>query len=215
MQNQCKELVMLNKIEHRLGISKPYPFFLKITLIAFISLAIAIPLVDNSYRSTLEKTGWKTINIGPNFSDYATAPSGKLWVGISGNVYALDDDIAIDSQGNIWKAKFGEGISIFNGESWKIINSQNSELLDDRVREISFDLQGIAWIGSNVGVQSFDGSTWVNHTLDFAQLEQCCNDDIEIGLDGKVWISNQEGLHMLDNNVWTSIRFANGRVRIN
>lgn len=76
--------------------------------------------------------------------------------------HASFTSVSLDSAGNVWVGDaYGQGVTRFDGKTWKVFNHTNSPIKDSRVNAILTDRDGVVWIatGSN-GLVRFDGTTW-------------------------------------------------------
>ena len=69
-----------------------------------------------------------------------------------------------DSKGNYWFGSHNEGVSLYDGSSFKYFTI-NDGLADNQVRSIQEDGKGNIWFGTANGVSSYDGKTVRKHTL--------------------------------------------------
>ena len=54
------------------------------------------------------------------------------------NVLTSIEDLVIDEQGRVWVGS-GQGLGVFDGESWTIYNTENSDIADDWVKGLGID----------------------------------------------------------------------------
>lgn len=79
-------------------------------------------------------------------------------------------DLLFDSEGNLWIATIGGGISIWDGSSFKHYRISNSELPYNMVQVVFESEPGVYWIATSVPnsagglVSRYDNSTWVTYT---------------------------------------------------
>lgn len=69
-----------------------------------------------------------------------------------------------DSKGNYWFGSHNEGVSQYDGSSFKYYTI-NDGLADNQVRSIQEDEKGNIWFGTANGVSSYDGKTLQKHTV--------------------------------------------------
>jgi len=95
---------------------------------------------------------------------------------------------------------------------WMNFNSRNSGLLNNRIRALTFDNQGILWIGTSRGLGRFDGVNWVFYTRDNSGLPGNLVTAIAIDVQGNKWIATADledyvgtnGLTKFDGKNWTT-----------
>ncbi len=68
-----------------------------------------------------------------------------------------------DSKGNYWIGSHKEGVSVYNGKTFKYYTSADG-LPGNQVRSIQEDTSGVVWIGTAKGVCSFDGEKIINYS---------------------------------------------------
>lgn len=70
-------------------------------------------------------------------------------------------DITMDSNGNLWFACYGSGISKYDGQKWTVYNELNSPLASDYVEVIMENMNGDMWFGGYSGISMLaDGNDW-------------------------------------------------------
>ena len=145
----------------------------------------------------------------------AFAPYGALWAGTSSGVVrwdlgadthirystadglASDDitDITLASDGTLWVAARGGGISRFDGTGWTSYTEADG-LISNIVYSITAAPDGSVWIGTQEGVSHFDcqrsGMVWTNYTM----ADGLADDVVwyvAVAPDGDVWFSTHSG----------------------
>lgn len=70
--------------------------------------------------------------------------------------------ITIEGKDTVWLATFCAGLIRFDGTNWKVYNSTNSPLPEDKwVTDVAIDPQGNKWVGTGTGgAAKFDGKNW-------------------------------------------------------
>lgn len=68
-----------------------------------------------------------------------------------------------DSKGNYWFGSHKEGASYYDGKTFQYFNNTNG-LLDNQIRSIEEDKNGIIWLGTANGVNSYDGKKFTTYT---------------------------------------------------
>lgn len=149
----------------------------------------------------------------------ACSPDGSIWVGLLRSVARMDggvwttfareniapggspadlvQDIAVAPDGQVW-AVVSSQVAVFDGTAWVVKNDglPNPAFLS----KITFDAQGLPWVGYNQGVLSFDGSRWTaNKNPDLGGVKA-------LGFDssGRLWVgSSSAGVFMLEDGKWT------------
>jgi len=131
---------------------------------------------------------------------------GRAWLATTNKIYFLDEEywkiyssvttglkgfprvIVFDPEGNTWVGDSRGYISIFDGESWEVMSTPDSNLGSMvGITAIVFDEQDRAWIGSRGYARIFDGNTWEYFSLDPSGNSWV--NDIAIDSEGRIWIS--------------------------
>lgn len=128
---------------------------------------------------------WKKYNMGnyPLLSNFVTSlaidSSKNLWVGGSysfavfdGSQWIIPEDpelaapwysinaIEIDKNQNVWLADDRGPLLKYNGTNWEIFYSQNSDLPNASIYDITCDNKCNIWIGTRKGLVKYDGNDW-------------------------------------------------------
>lgn len=104
--------------------------------------------------------------------------------------------IAIDVQNRVWVGT-DEGIGIFNGSGWIILDKNNSGLTTNFINSIKFDVNNNAWIGTTANLTRFDGSNWVVYNE--PSEKDWINDLYIEGMD-KLWLGTSlNGIYIFEN----------------
>ena len=86
----------------------------------------------------------------------------------SWEIFSLPDSLANSGSikyydNNIWMRNSHHGIIIFNGSSFSILNSSNSELTTDKIYALEKGEDGDMWIGTDSGLFNYNGSSFTHH----------------------------------------------------
>ena len=87
-----------------------------------------------------------------------------------------------DSKGNYWLGSHNEGVSLYDGSSFKYFTT-NEGLADNQIRLIQEDKNGIIWFGTANGVSSYDGKTMRKHTVIANSESEWTKTDIDLWFD--------------------------------
>jgi ligand-binding sensor domain-containing protein len=121
------------------------------------------------------------------------SPDGWTWFrGGSGPPGDIVTSLLCDDQGRIWVGTT-EGVGIFDGERWSVLNIFSGDLLDNRVQAIAQDNLGRVWIGTREGISVvWNGISTVFSTADGLPS----NDVTSLFVDevGWVWIGTSAGV---------------------
>jgi len=118
--------------------------------------------------------------------------------------------IAIDSNGVKWFGTYYNGVSRFDGETWKTYTEDNG-LAGSAVFSIARDSDGVKWFGTSGGVSRFDDDTWTTYTKAEGLTSNFVN-SIAIDNDGVKWFGTAGGLNRFDGETWTTYTTADGLV---
>ena len=99
-----------------------------------------------------------------------------------------------DSKGNYWFGSHNEGISYFDGKSWKYFTSIDG-LFDNQIRSIQEDKFGYIWFGTAKGVSVYANGSFINYSSNFNKPTYEWNETF-----GDLWFSagEKEGVYRFD-----------------
>ena len=60
---------------------------------------------------------------------------------------------------------YSGGLASFDGTTWKVYKTSNSDIPDNVVYAMAVDKQNNLWIGTLLGLAKFDGSEWTKYDL--------------------------------------------------
>ncbi len=87
-----------------------------------------------------------------------------------------------DSKGNYWLGSHNEGVSLYNGKSFKYFTT-NEGLADNQIRLIQEDENGTIWFGTGNGVSSYEGKTVQKHTVSGNSESEWTKIDVDLWFD--------------------------------
>ncbi len=99
---------------------------------------------------------------------------------------------------------------------WKVFNKANSGIAGDTVNAVTFQEDGVKWIGTVNGLTRFDDDNWTTFTMDNSGLPansiKCLMEDnngkLWIGTDGRT-TTNAGGLVIFDGYFWDAYTPSN------
>jgi sugar lactone lactonase YvrE len=94
------------------------------------------------------------------------------------------------------------GLVKFDGESWTVCDTTNSELPHNYVRSLAADSQGNIWIGTIAGLSRFDGEKWTVYNADNSDIPNNIVNALAEDPQGNIWIGTNGGLARLDGENW-------------
>lgn len=136
----------------------------------------------------------------------------SVWDGLAqSQVY----DVIEDTQGNIWMATWGGGISKFDGINFHTISKANG-LGSNYVESLHRDEETI-WIGTKAGLTEYNGKSFKSYYL-LPDSVPVRVHDATTDAQGKVWVATESGLYtffnsrfeqITDNETWCVIAANN------
>lgn len=99
-----------------------------------------------------------------------------------------------DSKGNYWLGSHNEGISHYDGKSFKYFTKKEG-LKDNQIRSIQEDENGIIWIGTAKGVCSYNGEKFTNYLTEYNSPKLDWN-----ATNGNLWFyaGEEDGINRFD-----------------
>ena len=108
-----------------------------------------------------------------------------------------------DKSGNIWAYGFNNGLSLYNGSSWR------SFLQNDRVVDVTQDKNGNIWLATDHGVIKYDGNNFQSYTTVDGLLDNSINTIIVSDVND-VWCGTDYGANYYNGHVWQSVTTSDG-----
>lgn len=105
-------------------------------------------------------------------------------------------DVAVDSDGGIWVATYGEGLGYYNADQerkWVY----RDELVSPYVNSVALAEDGSVWVGTSEGVSHRQDGSWTSYTAADGLVGEHVY-DIAFGSDGAVWLATDEGVGRFD-----------------
>jgi ligand-binding sensor domain-containing protein len=99
-----------------------------------------------------------------------------------------------DSKGNYWLGSHNEGVSFYDGKTFKYFGRIDG-LLDNQIRSIAEDKNGTIWLATASGVNSYDGKKFSTYAT------QTINPTLEWNkTSGDLWFNagEKDGIHRFD-----------------
>ena len=109
-----------------------------------------------------------------------------------------------DSKGNYWFGSHNEGVSLYDGNSFKYFTT-NDGLADNQIRYIQEDKNGTIWFGTANGVSSYDGKTVHKHTVIENSESEWMKTDIDLWFDA----GTRQGVYRYDGQKIHYLPFPN------
>ncbi len=117
--------------------------------------------------------------------------------------------IAIDNNGNKWIGSahrdfdllIPRGLAMFDGSTWMVYNTSNSDLPSNRIKCITIDDSDYKWIGTSYdGLAVFDDRSWTVYNKDNSGLPNNYITSIAIDKAGNKWIGTDGGLAVYNSD---------------
>ena len=109
-----------------------------------------------------------------------------------------------DSKGNYWFGSHNEGVSFYNGKSFKYFTT-NEGLADNQIRLIQEDENGTIWFGTANGVSSYEGKTMQKHTVIGNSESEWTKTDIDLWFDA----GTRQGVYKFNGQRLNYLPFPN------
>ncbi|MBR07176.1 MAG: diguanylate cyclase [Rickettsiales bacterium] len=119
------------------------------------------------------------------------------------------NEIFQDSDGSYWLGSTQEGVAVYDGESYQYFSTAQG-LMDNQIRSIQEDANGIIWIETAHGIHSYDGSSLISQTIADANESSIAwtkaPNDLWFGA------GTQQGVYRFDGQVVSYLAFPNPEV---
>ncbi|MBC8422412.1 MAG: S8 family serine peptidase, partial [Chloroflexi bacterium] len=126
--------------------------------------------------------------------------------------------LAIDADGNVWigttphwdgSQEVGGGLAKFDGMSWTVYDTSNSDLPSNWIHDLVIDANGNVWIGTFEGLAKFDGMNWTVYDSSNSPLSSNIVAYLNIDLEGSVWGISTQSIVRFDGALWTIFTLDN------
>lgn len=109
-----------------------------------------------------------------------------------------------------------EGLAFFKDGVWNVYTSENSELPDNRIRDLHRDIWGITWVATDHGVLRIDEDGWTVFNTDNSGLPSNVTRSVSTDSEGNLWVGTWGGgLASLIGNEWTVYNTLNSNLPSN
>lgn len=164
----------------------------------------------------------KTMISNFRYSKIAFDNNDNLWIkdndtnlvkfdGINWNVFNTNSvfdegefyiyNISFDNQNKLFLP--GNGIMIFDGTDWTLINRANSSIPDDCINNILVDSKSNYWLGTcSSGLVKYSNGISTTYDLNLNGLIDNQIKSISIDKNNKKWILTYNGVSVFDGNKW-------------
>ncbi|MCB0044779.1 MAG: hypothetical protein KDD92_05065 [Caldilineaceae bacterium] len=121
-------------------------------------------------------------------------------------------DIASGSDGAIAYATDGNGVSLFNGRTWRMLDVPGEALLSNAVHALATDRDGFIWLAADGGVQQFSPAA-PQLMRNYAWTEELPLTSVAAiapaPISG-VWFGGEDGAALRDEDGWRRFTVADG-----
>lgn len=141
---------------------------------------------------------------GISFTNYQVPPSGT---------YIYYNSIATVGD-NIYVGTDDDGIYYYDGSTWTIYTTDNSDLVDNEVRDAFVDSKGNVWFNHDYSsrITSFDGTSFTTYSTTDG-LKSTSYHNFAEDKDENLWIASYgEGIAKFDGSVWTFFNEDSGLI---
>lgn len=155
--------------------------------------------------------------------DVAVTPDGSVWVATTYSIAQYDngqwnifqegqgfddkyfiDQLAVDSQGQLW-ASHGGGLLAHKDGAW--VSYDNPGYVSNQ--SMGIDAYDRVWVGTlSDGVLVFENGTWTSYTMDKG-LSSNTVYAVAPDANGRVWLATSYGLDVFDGEAWQVYRMDN------
>jgi ligand-binding sensor domain-containing protein len=119
-----------------------------------------------------------------------------------------DKSCLCDSQGNLWFATGGGGVSKYNGKSFTNYTTDHG-LANNLALSIIEDKNGNIWIGTGDGVSCYNGNLFINYTQADGLINNVVRSITEDKY-GNIWFSTEGGISKFDGKQFTNYTTKDG-----
>lgn len=117
--------------------------------------------------------------------------------------------IAIGSDGSVWFATWGRGLTVFDGQGWEVYDASNTPLPSDYIGAVLAVPDGLL-IGTSQGLVYRQSDKWNVYSFQEIGLEPTMITAIAVSLDGRLAVGTAgNGISIYDGRQWTSYHTSN------
>ncbi len=122
--------------------------------------------------------------------------------------------LKIDAAGNKWVGFRNIGLGKFDGTTWTMFDTLNSNIPANAVNDVAFDASNTMWVATINGLAKYDGATWTTYTTINSGLP---SDSISCLFvhNSEIWIGTNKGLVKYNAGVWTVYNTSNSGLSTN
>lgn len=153
-------------------------------------------------KNNIKWSGWSENLISFN-SDQIVQ---NYWSYLDDNLPYYIESIAFEDS-IVWLGST-DGLSKFDGSSFKLFSTSNSGLPSGRINDIAIDLSKTKWLGTSEGIVKYDGNTWEIYNTSNSILTSNYITAISIDSFNTPWIGTNNGLYHFGEN-WTVYNLLN------
>lgn len=144
------------------------------------------------------------------FGNIIANQNSDLWITHHDDIWAL---VINENESEVWVGTLNNGIYIYNGESWEILNTDNSSLPSNSIYEISF-IDNETWIGTNSGLVIIRDDEWEVLNIDNSDLPSNEIWSISKGFEDTYWIGTRDGglVKIYKDGLWKVLNESNSGI---
>lgn len=145
-------------------------------------------------------------------SDGAASLIGGFWTLYDTVFLKAATSVTADSKDNLWIGTKGSGLIKFDGISYTVYNTTNSNLPHNKVWDVVWDEENYKlWMGTDQGVATFDGiSQWKVYNTSNSNIQGNYIPSIAMGKNANVWagVSDSPRVSMYNDSLGKWANFA-------
>ncbi len=108
--------------------------------------------------------------------------------------------LMIDEQNRIWISSEGEGVSVFDGEKYSIIDKSTTGLPSNTIRKIINDNNNVKWISTDRGLVKYESESIKIYTTENSEIIGNNIFDLAMTDNNELWILTTNGISIYSEN---------------
>ncbi|MCK9583647.1 MAG: T9SS type A sorting domain-containing protein [Candidatus Cloacimonetes bacterium] len=123
--------------------------------------------------------------------------------------YSWFNCLCFASNGVLW-AGGNSGVMSFDGSSWQLFNTANSDLVNNGVYKIVADTHGGVWMGTDRGVSYYRQGVWNSYDSNNSTLPGTYDFyDLALAPAQGLWVATSSGAHYYNGDTWAAYTAQN------
>ena len=199
-------------------------------------------LLQSPHLLSLKDNTWKKYLLPPDFrsgtiSNLAYDNTGKIWITMNGaGILSLENDslqlfkpfslslassfsdIDFDKNNNLWLST-NKGFWVYDGAQWSNINSSNSSLPSDDIKNLYINSQNKKWICTSNGLAIFDDTNWKTYNTSNSSIPSNNISQVLVISDTEFYVLTVYDIVHYNGSSWTKLNspitnFSNSPLKI-